>query len=280
MRSLTVATAIERIRELLSSATPDQPSHGQHGLHRHALDQAARDQPTSVQPVPDRPAPAQRVIIGLTGPPGAGKSTLAQHLLDASNRVGIATVVVPMDGFHLAQARLDERGLASVKGAPETFDADGYVALLHRLRQPAMPLSEDQLDGDFPETLDPQRFSRQDKQSIAARSIWAPAFDRSLEEPIAGAIEIPPGAELIITEGNYLLHRDEPWRQTRGLLDEVWFVDLPSDVRRARLTARHERFGRTPEDARAHALGSDERNALLINETRDLADALLIEDHV
>jgi len=150
-----------------------------------------------------------------------------------------------MDGFHLAQAELKRLGRADRKGAVDTFDGAGFVALLARLRTAEEPVT------------------------------YAPAFDRDLEEPIAGAIPVPRETRLVIVEGNYLLAHEEPWSQIRPLLDEAWYVEVPEDVRIAWLIARHERHGRTPEDARAFALGSDQVNADLIAATRGLADALV-----
>ncbi len=146
-----------------------------------------------------------------------------------------------MDGFHLPQAVLERAGLAERKGAPETFDAAGYVALLRRLR------------------------------AADEAVVWAPAFGRWLEEPVAGAVEVPAATPLVITEGNYLLH----WPQVRPLLDEVWWVDCPEDVRRSRLVARHASHGRSPEEARRWAYGSDEANARLVTPGRMLADAII-----
>jgi pantothenate kinase len=176
-----------------------------------------------------------RRLLGLAGEPGAGKTTLAEELVTALD--GRATYV-PMDGFHLAQAELVRLGRADRKGAPDTFDVGGYTSLLHRLRT-----------GDEP-------------------VVWAPSFDRHLEEPIAGSIAVPAQVPLVITEGNYLLH----WDAVRSLLDEAWFVELDSEVRLARLEARHRAHGRDAAAAREWARGTDERNAALIRATADRAD--------
>ena len=122
-----------------------------------------------------------------------------------------------MDGFHLADVQLDRLGLRDRKGAPDTFDVDGYVAALRRLH-------------DAPD-----------------RTLFPPGFERDLEQPIAAAIAIPPSARLVITEGNYLLLPDGGWERVRPLLAEVWYVDLDDDVRRDRLVRRHEQFGKSPE---------------------------------
>jgi len=191
-----------------------------------------------------------RTVLGITGPPGAGKSSLADAVVAA---VGGA-VLVGMDGFHLAHRVLEERGLVEVKGAPETFDAAGYVALLRRIRgldEPGQP------DGPG--------------------AVWAPEFRREIEDAVAGAVAVAPEHRLVVTEGNYLLLDLPPWDGVRGLLDACWYVDLADPDRRTRLRARHERYGRTAEEACERTLGSDERNALLVAGTRDRADLLVVE---
>lgn len=189
-----------------------------------------------------------RRMLGITGAPGAGKSTLtallAEHLPAGS------CAVVPMDGFHLADVALDRLGRRDRKGAPDTFDAAGYAALLHRLRTARAE--------------DPP--------------VWAPMFERDLEQPISGAIEVPGTVPLIITEGNYLLLGDGPFAQVRTLLDEVWYMEAPQDLRHQRLIARHELFGKAPDDARAWALGPDEANAHLVAATRHRADRVITLD--
>jgi pantothenate kinase len=177
-----------------------------------------------------------RRLLGIAGPPGAGKSTLACALQAA---LGDVAAVVPMDGFHLAGSELARRGLAHRKGAPETFDADGYLALLQRLRAP-----------------------------VAGRVVHAPEFRRGIGEPIAGAIAVPDGVRLVITEGNYLLLDADPWRDVLTLLDDCWYVDVDDALRVERLVRRHERFGRSPADARAWVAGTDEPNARAVAPAR------------
>ncbi|MEU1346368.1 nucleoside/nucleotide kinase family protein [Streptomyces sp. NPDC005795] len=184
-----------------------------------------------------------RRILGIAGPPGAGKSTLAKRLVDA---LGPLAVLVPMDGFHLAQAELERLGLAERKGAPDTFDAAGYAALLRRLRAPE------------PGTV-----------------VYAPAFDRSLEQPVAGAVPVPPDVPLVVTEGNYLLYGEGAWAPVRGLLDEAWFLELDQDVRVRRLVDRHVRFGKQRAYAERWVAGSDEVNARLVAGGRDRADLVV-----
>ncbi|MCW3841388.1 nucleoside/nucleotide kinase family protein [Micromonospora yasonensis] len=183
-----------------------------------------------------------RQLLGIAGAPGAGKSTLAERIVA---EVGPLARLVPMDGFHLAQSELVRLGREGRKGAPDTFDVNGFVSLLRRLRR-----------------LEPT-------------SVWAPAFRRDLEEPVAGAIEVPPEVRLVVTEGNYLLLRDDPWEEVRTLVHEIWFLDLDAALRVRRLTARHEAYGKTPEQARAWALGSDEANAARVAGTAGYADLVV-----
>ncbi|MCM1972968.1 nucleoside/nucleotide kinase family protein [Streptomyces sp. G1] len=184
-----------------------------------------------------------RQILGIAGPPGSGKSTLAALIADALGPE--RAVVVPMDGFHLAQAELDRTGRADRKGAPDTFDAAGYVSLLHRLRASGGPV------------------------------VYAPAFDRSIEEPIAGSIPIAPDTPLVITEGNYLLHDAPQWAPVRPLLDEAWYLAPDETLRVRRLVDRHVRHGKDPAYARAWVTRSDEPNARLIARGRHRADLVL-----
>jgi pantothenate kinase len=185
--------------------------------------------------------PGERRLLGITGAPAAGKSTLAASLVAA---LSPEAVLVPMDGFHLAAAQLRRLGRLDRKGAPDTFDAAGYLALLRRLR-------------DRTEDV-----------------VYAPEFRREIEEPIAGAIAITRDVPLVITEGNYLLH----WQDVRELLDEVWFVDLDEPARLSRLIERHLAYGRTRAEAQRRAYGSDQRNAELITATRVHADLIIEPD--
>ncbi|MFF7275317.1 nucleoside/nucleotide kinase family protein [Streptomyces griseorubiginosus] len=185
----------------------------------------------------------RRTVLGIAGSPGSGKTTLAERLVRALNGSGEPWVAhVPMDGFHLADVELDRLGLRDRKGAPETFDAAGYAALLRRLRE------------------------ERDEEIV-----YAPGFERVLEQPLAGAIPVFPTARLIVTEGNYLLL----WPRVRSQLDEVWFCELDEDERLRRLIARHEQFGKTHEEAVAWVLRSDQPNARLVAATRDRADLVV-----
>ncbi|MER6711051.1 nucleoside/nucleotide kinase family protein [Streptomyces sp. NPDC000877] len=193
------------------------------------------------------PRDGRRAILGIAGSPGAGKSTLAEHLVRELNGTGEPWVAhVPMDGFHLADAELERLGRLDRKGAPDTFDAAGYAALLGRLRA--------QADDD---------------------TVYAPGFERVLEQPIAGAIPVPPTVRLVVTEGNYLLLETGAWARVRSRLDEVWFCELPEGERVRRLVARHEQFGKSHREAVEWVLRSDERNAELVAATRDRADLVV-----
>ena len=189
-----------------------------------------------------------RAVLGVVGCPGSGKSTLAEGLVTAAGERlpgGPATVAhVPMDGFHLADVELRRQGLLARKGAPETFDAAGYAALLARLRT--------------------------EEQS----TVYAPAFERDLEQPLAGAIAVGPDVRLVVTEGNYLL-LDGPWAAVRSLVTEAWFVEVDDEMRVRRLVTRHEQFGKTHREAVDWVAGVDELNTALVRPTRQHADLVV-----
>jgi pantothenate kinase len=190
----------------------------------------------------------RRALLGIAGSPGAGKTTLAERLVRELNGAGQPWAAqVPMDGFHLADAELDRLGRRDRKGAPDTFDAAGYAALLHRLREEAD-------GGDV---------------------VYAPGFERVLEQPLAGAVPVPPEVRLVVTEGNYLLLDTGPWVRVRAALDEVWFCETDEDERVRRLIARHVEFGKGHDEAVAWVRRSDGRNAELVATTRDRADLVV-----
>ena len=183
----------------------------------------------------------RRSVLGIAGAPGSGKSTLAEALVGA---LGDRAVLVPMDGFHLADTELRRLGRSGRKGAPDTFDAAGYVHLLRRLAEQTDDV------------------------------VYAPVFRRDLELAEAGALAVPSGTPLVVTEGNYLL-LDGPFAPVRPLLAECWFVAVEPGLRLERLVARHERHGRSPDAARAWVEHTDEPNARLVEATRERADVVV-----
>ena len=185
--------------------------------------------------------PGERRLLGITGAPGAGKSTLCSLIAGA---LGNDVAIVGMDGFHLANRELERLGRCGRKGAPDTFDAGGYAALLTRLRG-------------------------------AGETVYAPVFDRDLEESLGSAVPVFADTPLILTEGNYLLLEQGAWAQVRASLDAAWFLDLPDEVRLPRLVRRHQAHGRPRADAEAWVARVDQGNAELIQGTRSRADLIV-----
>lgn len=212
---------------------------------------------TSMQELVDRArgliADGRRAILGLVGAPGAGKSTVSAALAaelntglntELNTELGAPqTVVVPMDGFHLSNELLRDYGLADVKGHISTFDGAGYAALLERIAN--------QRDDEI---------------------VYAPRFDRTLEETIGSAIPIDVSIPLVITEGNYLLSDGAAWERARATLTESWFIEVPQDLRLRWLIDRNVAHGRSIEAAREWVFRSDEANARLVMQTSDRAD--------
>ena len=184
----------------------------------------------------------RRVVLGICGPPGAGKSRLAEEVAAA---FGPDAVVVPMDGFHLQDDELARLGRLDRKGAPDTFDPGGYAALLRHVRE-------------HPEV-----------------TLYAPRFDRDRELSLAGAIRVGPDHRLVVTEGNYLLLDRPDWRDVGAQLTECWFVDVDDDQRRRRRGERHRRHRPPPPPARERVQRVDEPNARLVAVTRDRADLVV-----
>jgi pantothenate kinase len=189
--------------------------------------------------------PGARSVLGITGPPGAGKSTLAEAVVAALGPQ--LAVGVGMDGFHLSNAVLAVQGSVARKGAIDTFDDAGYAALIARLA--------DARPGDPP--------------------VYAPVFRREIEEPVAAGVEVRSDVPLVVTEGNYLLAPSGAWPPARAQMAEVWYVDVPDDVRLARLVDRHHAFGKDRDDAHRWAHGSDEVNAAVVRATRGAADLVV-----
>jgi len=192
-------------------------------------------------------APGRRYILGVTGCPGAGKSTVSEWLVKGVNEglPNSPAMVVPMDGYHFSNEKLKEMKLLELKGIPDTFDAAAFVDLLSRLR------------------------------TNIEENVYCPLFDRSIEASIEDAIVIEPKHKLCVVEGNYLLLSKKPWDQCRAYFEQVWFIDVTYDTIMARLLDRHIKGGRTPEGARAKVESTDLPNSKLIEETKIYADRLI-----
>ena len=189
---------------------------------------------------------SERVLIGIIGKPGAGKSTLSKFLMAKLPKEFVT--VVPMDGYHLSNKVLKDLKRADRKGAPDTFDVAGFISLVKRIR------------------------------SEQTQNIYYPIFDRAIEESIAAQGVVTSVTKVVINEGNYLLHDDGGWEVCNDLLDESWMVDVDDDKRISRLISRHIAYGKDPEAAKAWAKGTDEVNAKLIERGRNRADFVVAID--
>jgi pantothenate kinase len=176
-------------------------------------------------------ASASRPVLGIAGPPGAGKSTLTAWLIGELRERTVPVAPLPMDGFHLSDRSLDRLGIRARKGAIETFDSRGYLAALQRA------------------------------VADVAHPVYVPGFERELEQPIAADLVIEPGPALILTEGNYLLDPSQPWSEVRAMLAEAWYIEAPDQLRRQRLIDRHIRFGKAPDEAARFVDAVDEVNS-------------------
>lgn len=183
-----------------------------------------------------------RVVVGIVGAPGVGKSTFAALLADA---IGPTAVGVGMDGYHLSNSELQRLGLSDVKGAIETFDAAGFLSLVSRLA------------------------------AGQEEVVYAPEFRREIDEPVAGAIPIPRDVPIVFVEGNYLLVDTPPWTEIPGHLTECWYLEVDEAVRLERLQARHRTFGDSSDQAREKAYGNDQRNAELIERGKHAAQLVI-----
>jgi len=189
-----------------------------------------------------RGAGANRIVVAVAGPPAAGKSTIAEEIVSLLPAGSAA--IVPMDGFHYDDRVLDQIGWRQRKGAPETFDFDGYEVLLRRLRD-------------------------------ADADVAVPLFDRSMELSRAAAAIVPKTVKFIVTEGNYLLLDEEPWRRLAPLFDITIFLDVPRDEVDRRLVQRWIDYGRGVEAGRAWIDSNDLPNVDRVLGRRRPADITL-----
>ena len=185
----------------------------------------------------------KRIIIGIIGKPGAGKSTLSSHLM--KNLPKETTALVPMDGYHLSNLQLKKLGRADRKGAPDTFDATGFVNLLKRI------------------------------STDTSNDIYFPIFHREIEESIAAEGVVTKETKFVITEGNYLLHNQDGWQEVAPVLTESWYVQVDDKLRLERLVNRHIKYGKEPKFAHDWAHGTDERNAQLVEGTKPRSSVIV-----
>jgi pantothenate kinase len=191
-------------------------------------------------------SPQNRILLGIAGSPGGGKTTLAESLVaEVNSLLPSSAVHLPMDGFHLANSTLDRLGMHDKKGAIETFDGWGFLALLDRVR------------------------------AETTHTVYAPSFHRRVDEGVAGEIAIEPHHTIVVVEGNYVLAEAGPWGAVATRFDESWFCSTPPQERLERLINRHTRHGRTPEEARNWAIEVDGVNAALIDSTSPRADVIV-----
>jgi pantothenate kinase len=181
-----------------------------------------------------------RTLIGIVGKPGAGKSTVVEEI---SKKFDSKTVsIIPMDGFHLSNEELISLGRRERKGAPDTFDVEGFTLLIKSVK------IDHSVDHKFP------------------------IFHREIEASIADEGMVPKESKVVVIEGNYLFSEAHGWNGIYPLLDHSWFIEIDDEIRIERLIARHVRYGKTREEAEAWSRGSDETNARFIGLTANRAE--------
>lgn len=189
----------------------------------------------------------KRILLGITGVPGAGKSTLAELLMQNINTAlnEERAIVIPMDGYHYHNDILIEKGLLPLKGIPQTFDAQRFVNLIQEIASEKM------------------------------EKLYCPSYDRALHNPVEDSIVIENRHKIVIVEGNYLLFDTDPWKKLADLFTESWFIETPLTTTQERLIERHMRTGRSLEEALSKISSTDAPNAELIMQTRHRATKVI-----
>jgi pantothenate kinase len=166
-----------------------------------------------------------RVVVGLAGGPGSGKSTIAQQVVEKLNAgtPGLAAYV-PMDGFHMKHAKLEALGTAADKGMPHTFEGAAFADFLTRLKSACEPIA-------------------------------GPAYSRQIEDVVEDAFTVPAEAKILVAEGNYLLLPDTPWDAVRPLLDLAVFIHVDREKVWSRLMKRHAEAGLFTEERNREHIG-------------------------
>ena len=193
-----------------------------------------------VQAILDYGQQQSRVLVGIAGPPGSGKSTFASEI---ATRLGRDAAVLPMDGFHLDNAVLQRTGLMQRKGAPETFDGEGFVRIVRALR--------------------------------TQESVSYPTFDRQNDRTVCGGGKIHATTRFVVIEGNYLLLRTPPWSDLAGLFDLSVYLDVPREVLKSRLLSRWRKHGMSANEAEARAERNDMANVDLVQACSLTADYIV-----
>lgn len=194
----------------------------------------------------DRAGDRKRFLVAIAGPPGAGKSTLADSLADALEANGETAEVLPMDGFHMDDAILREKGLLPRKGSPETFDVRGFLDIVRAVK-------------------------------VAEDEVLVPVFDRPREIAIAAARVVARSTRFVLVEGNYLLLNQAPWSALDGQFGYSILISPPMAVLEKRLMQRWLDLGFTQEAARTKTEGNDLKNGALVREHGRMADCVLTD---
>jgi pantothenate kinase len=176
-----------------------------------------------------------RTMIGIVGKPGAGKSTIVTEIQKQFSTEEVA--IIPMDGYHLSNEELIKLGRLERKGAPDTFDVEGFISLITRVR------------------------------NEIGKEHTFPIFHREIEASKADEGIVLRNTKVIVIEGNYLFSEEHNWSEVFPLLDQSWFIEIDDEIRMQRLITRHIKYGKTPQEAEEWSRGSDELNARFIEKT-------------